>query len=265
MSYLRAFSTLGCAELSPLEALALAERHGLAGVELRAAGGTVELLPYLAHTYGSPAALAQAAAGFRPRIVLLATSVRLTGVTEADHENLLGLASWAEGLGVRWLRVFDGDSGRSPAGEKEALETLRWWRQARAARNWNVNCLVETHDSLLDAAGMARFAAAAPDIGILWDTHHTWKKRGEDPGHTWRASAPCVAHIHVKDSVPTPHGNSDYTYVLPAQGKFPMAPLARALAKDYRGIVSLEWERLWHPELPPLDQALAAAAAAEWW
>ena len=29
--------------------------------------------------------------------------------------------------------------------------------------------------------------------------------------------------------------------------------------------VSLEWERLWHPYLAPLDDALAAAAKRNWW
>jgi hypothetical protein len=29
--------------------------------------------------------------------------------------------------------------------------------------------------------------------------------------------------------------------------------------------VSLEWEKLWHPYLAPLDDALNAAAKKNWW
>jgi hypothetical protein len=32
----------------------------------------------------------------------------------------------------------------------------------------------------------------------------------------------------------------------------------------YAGVVSLEWERHWHPSLPPIRAALAAAVQAKW-
>jgi hypothetical protein len=45
-----------------------------------------------------------------------------------------------------------------------------------------------------------------------------------------------------------------------------MAPLVAELkAAEFSGPVSLEWERMWHPYLPPLDEALAVAAARGWW
>ena len=58
MSLILLFSTLGCAELSLEETLALAAKHRLPAVELRALAGTVELPAHLAKTYGTPAALA---------------------------------------------------------------------------------------------------------------------------------------------------------------------------------------------------------------
>jgi hypothetical protein len=36
-------------------------------------------------------------------------------------------------------------------------------------------------------------------------------------------------------------------------------------ADNFAGPVSLEWERLWHPYLPPLDVALACAEKNRWW
>ena len=52
------FSTLGCSELSLHETADLAQRHGIATVELRALSGTVELIPALASEFGTPAAFA---------------------------------------------------------------------------------------------------------------------------------------------------------------------------------------------------------------
>ena len=44
-----------------------------------------------------------------------------------------------------------------------------------------------------------------------------------------------------------------------------MAPLRAALTAEFAGCVSLEWEKLWHPYLAPLDDALTAAAKRNWW
>lgn len=69
----------------------------------------------------------------------------------------------------------------------------------------------------------------------------------------------------MKDSVSRPSARLPYNYTLPGQGEFPMPALRRVLeAGGYAGVLSLEWERMWHPALPPLDEALAAAAAASW-
>lgn len=126
--------------------------------------------------------------------------------------------------------------------------------------------MVETHDSLFTAAAIRRFLAAAPGTGILWDSHHTWKKGGEDPVLTWRAIRESVVHVHVKDSVSAPSARHPFTYVRPGEGEFPMAPLVAALRMDgFAGPVSLEWELMWHPYLAPLDEALASARARAWW
>jgi sugar phosphate isomerase/epimerase len=125
---------------------------------------------------------------------------------------------------------------------------------------------VETHDSLWTAEAIGRFLAAAPGAKMLWDAHHTWRKGGENPVATWKAIRPAVVHIHVKDSVDRPSARHPFTYVLPGDGGFPIAPLLAALRADgYAGRVSLEWEKLWHPYLPPLEEALRVAKERRWW
>lgn len=262
---LRCFSSLGCPDLSLDETLELATRHGIGAVELRSLGGTVELPGYLAERYGTPAKLAVRMKASRVRIVAFNASLHLTGATAAEREQLEAFAPWAEALGVHWLRVFDGKNADTTA-LREALETLRWWRELRAANHWAVDIMIETHDSLFTAAALARFHAAAPGAAILWDSHHTWKKGGEDPVAIWRAIHASVAHVHVKDSVSVPSARHPFTYVLPGAGEFPIAPLLAALRADnYAGPVSLEWEKLWHPYLPSLDRALTVAKVKAWW
>lgn len=270
-------NTLGCPEFSLEETFALAAKHGLDGVELRALGGTLDLAGYLRARYGSPEELAGqlAAMSGGVRVVAFNTSMRLVGWSAVEREQLVDIVPWAEALGVRWLRVFDGGKTADEGELARAAETLRWWRAERATRGWRADWMIETHDSLFTAAAIGRLLAIVPDAAILWDTHHTWKKGGEDPLATWAAIRARVVHVHVKDSVSVPSARHPFTYVLPGAGEFPMAPLMAAWRGEaagggnggakFSGPVSLEWERMWHPYLPPLDEALTVAAERGWW
>ena len=85
--------------------------------------------------------------------------------------------------------------------------------------------MVETHDSLFTADAMGRAVEAMPGLAILWDSHHTWKKGGEDPLYTWSRMRAHVVHVHLKDSSSVPSSRHPYTYVLPGTGEFPAAAL----------------------------------------
>lgn len=267
MTYQRAFSTLGCVEASLDEALALARRHGIDGVELRGLGGHLDLPAHLAATAGSPAALAarRTAAPPTERIVALDTFCRLADATAVDRTALSAHAPWADALGARWLRVFDGGAPGDAAAGERMLATLGWWRAERAAHGWRADLMVETHDALLSAAAILEFTTAAPGTKVLWDAHHTWRKGGEDPLATWAAIRPHVVHVHVKDSISRPGARHPFTYVLPGDGEFPAARLLPVLRQEFTGTVCLEWERHWHPTLPELEVALTAARARDWW
>jgi len=265
MAYTRVISTMGCPELT-LEATAqLARRHDVAAIEVRALAGTLDLPTHFAATYGTPARLAEHARQLGVQVVGLNTSLKLVGGSAADREMFLALVPWAEALGAPWLRVFDGGSTGAGAELAEAAATLVWWRELRTRQGWKTDVVVETHDSLLTGAAVRRLLAVAPGTAIRWDTHHTWKKGGEDPVVTWRAIQDAVFSIDVKDSVSRPSARHPVTYVLPGDGEFPMAPLRELLRAEFAGPVSLEWEKLWHSYLPPLDEALTVADQRGWW
>lgn len=265
MPYLRGFSTLGCAERTLPEILALAVRHQLGAVEVRALGGRLDLPGYLKEKHGDPGQLAKEVASAPTCIVALGTSLKLTEATAAAREALLQFVPWAEALRVPWLRVFDGDVKDGEGGLDRAAGTMAWWRELRARHQWQTNLMVETHDSLLSAAEIERFLAAAPGTAVLWDAHHTWRRGGEPPATTWQVVGRHVVHVHVKDSIARPSARHPFTYVLPGDGEFPMGELRGILSREFGGVVSLEWERHWHPDLPELEAALAAAARSDWW
>lgn len=265
MAYTRSYSTLGSPALNLEETLALAARHGLDGVELRALGGTIDLPAYLAANYGAPAELAARLGASPVKVVALDTSLHLAENTLEAREAFLRFVPWAEALGAPRLRVFDGGKSVDVAVHRAMAKTVAWWRTLRAEHRWRVDLMVETHDALLNAESILGFLALAPGAGILWDTHHTWKTGREDPLVTWRAIGPHVVHAHVKDSVSIPGEKHPFTYRLPGEGEFPMATLRPVLRAEFAGPVSLEWERLWHPELAPVEEALAAAARRDWW
>jgi sugar phosphate isomerase/epimerase len=53
--------------------------------------------------------------------------------------------------------------------------------------------------------------------------------------------------------------------VLPGDGQMPLAELVALLrAQQFAGVISLEWEKLWHPYLPPLRTAMIQLQAQPW-
>ncbi|HVU33834.1 MAG TPA: TIM barrel protein [Opitutaceae bacterium] len=265
MELLRCFSTLGCPSASLDDVREIARRHNLPLVELRALDGTLELADHFETAFGSPAGFAERLRQTSVQVVALDTSARLIGGSEHDWRNLERLAPWADAAAIPWLRVFDGGSTGTTAEIDEAIAHARRWRERRDRQGWRVDILVETHDALTRSAAILQFCAGC-DAAVLWDAHHTWKRGGEDPVDTWRATGSRVKHIHVKDSMPDANGANGWSYVLPGTGRFPMQPLLRELTHSkFQGAVSLEWERQWVPTLPPLEIALASAEKTGWW
>jgi sugar phosphate isomerase/epimerase len=241
------FSTLGCPELDLEDVLLLAVARGIPAVELRTLGGTIDLPAYFEARYGTPDRLRDCLAGFDVRIASLDSSVRIIGAGPKDCGELLALVPWAIAAGAPRLRVFDGGEGGDAAELASIRPTLGWWRDL----DLPLQLMTETHDALAHPAALQDFIDTYPDATVLWDTYHTWKTGGEHPSVTWRRLGDRAPHLHVKDSIGV--GG----YVAPGAGDFPFADLIGALrSSDFDGTISLEWERHWFPELPPIAAAL---------
>lgn len=253
------FSTLGCSELSLHETADLAERHGIASVELRTLSGTVDLIPALAAEFAAPTGFAAFLAERDLRVAALNTSIRLFG--SSDLSAIEPFIAWAEAADIAYLRIFDGGKRLRSDEMTRGADLLNEWRALRQSRGLNVDLMIETHDTLAEFGQLLAFIEHVPTAKILWDTHHTWAK-GSDLRTLWDHIAKNVVHLHVKDS--TTDSDGQRRYVLPGHGDFPIAELHALLQSDERQIpLSLEWERHWHPQLPPLEDALKAARS--WW
>ncbi|MDJ0314464.1 TIM barrel protein [Arthrobacter sp. H35-D1] len=175
------------------------------------------------------------------------------------------------------VRVFPG-AGLEPCGVGEepspalAAADLRAARRLNAAaghaRDLGVGILLETHDSHPRASDVARILAhveADAPVKVIWDLMHPWR-HDETPERTAALLTESLAYAQYKDGVRTPDTH-DVVLTLPGEGQLPLLRM-NALAAEIaamQGIfdpwVSLEWERAWHPELPPVGQALASLKA----
>lgn len=260
-----AFSTLGWPGVTLGELIALTGSTGINGLEMRAAADEAVSVSMpdrerrivrnrLVDAGIVPIAVSSYVSLAEEREARGADSVL------ADLEAHLRLAA---DLGARGVRVFvndpTGESKTTTSGERRAIERLL--AASGLSAQLGVDVLIETHDSHSTGARVAALLheAAAdgplPHVRVIWDVAHSWSA-GEEISHTFELLRDRLSHVQIKDvrsrSVPDP--------VRLGAGMFPMTDLVAVLAREHwHGWASLEWERKWHPELPPLQEALQVA------
>ncbi len=102
--------------------------------------------------------------------------------------------------------------------------------------------------------------AGHPNLCIIWDAANTFAS-GEEVEESARAVAPFLAHVHLRDARPV--GKEHWTPVLAGRGLVPFGRVVAALAGlDYRGYVSFEFEKYWHPQIEEPEVSLPDFAAA---
>ncbi len=271
-----AFSTLGCPGQSLAQVIELARTSGATGLELRAADGE---FVHPSMTAAQRAAVARSLSDAGLTVLALASYVRVCAGPDAGRTVETALRSAVElaaDLGAANVRVFPG-AGLVPAlgdvvpAEVAAADRLgarRLNAVAGLARDSGVAMLLETHDSHPRGEDVVRILAhvdPASPVQVIWDLMHPWR-HDEAPERTAGLLAGWLAYAQYKDGRRSA-GTNDVTLTLPGEGELPlraMRELASGIAAsrgDLDPWISLEWERAWHPELPPLADALAALKA----
>lgn len=245
MTRRRAFSTLGCPAASIAEIVDIATTSGWTAVELRSGDDSAV---HAGLDRSQRAAIASALGSLER--VCLSTYLVLDGAGVDDAQVLASIeaeAQLARDLGFTAIRVF--------AGGADDVAIIR--RLRVAAGSAGVDIWLETHDSHSTGLSVARVLDAVDDerVGAIWDIAHPWVA-GEPVMTTAALLAPWLRHVQIKDV----SSRRDPLPVLPGTGVLPLADVLTQLdARGYDGYFGLEWELRWHPDLPPLTEALSAA------
>ncbi len=198
-------------------------------------------------------------------------------------------------LDAEFVRVFGDvipeDAKRNP---DQIEASLNWIAEGldqlgEIAHSCQRRIAIETHGDFADSLLMERLMQKvhSPAVGVLWDTHHPWRFFGEEIGATFDRLKQRTIHTHWKDSLPTSTENASRAeneipnedkrqrtaadlqarnlmsghrpshYVLMGEGDFPTSRTLKFLIEyGYTGWLSLEWEKMWHPELADPQIAL---------
>ncbi len=257
-----AFSTLGCPGWDLVTILDQADRLGYAAVELRGLQGEMDLTrhPELRSPLLKDNLDRLAARGLR--IACLGSSAELHErepmVRRRHLDEARRFIDLANALNAAYVRVFP-DS--LPAGERPEATIARIAAGLRSlgehAAGTGVTVLLESHGDFSRSPELlqALTGAGSPNLGLLWDAHHTVVFGHETPHETLRTLRGFVRHTHLKDSRPEASG---VRYVLTGEGTVPVKETVRELADaGYSGYYCYEWEKAWHPELEDPELAFA--------
>lgn len=238
-----AFSTLGCPDWSLERVVEAVREYGYDGIELRLVDG--ELLP--PHPPDAERARIREVLRGVP-VVAVDTSLRMAAPDAGWEDDLRGYSEIAAELGSDLVRVFGGTAAPGD-GEAVIVENVR--RAGAIAGAAGVRVILETHDDLSSARAVRRVLDEVPDeaVGALWDLHHPYRM-GEKPGEVWTLIGARTLLVHVKDAVPDASERTGWKLVLLGEGEVPVRDSLRVLqSRGYRGWLTVEWEKKWHPEI----------------
>ena len=254
------FSTLGCPSWEWAKILEFARAHEFSAIELRGLQGTMDLPARPEFQSDRIAQSKREVAAKNLKIACVSSSAHLHDADPekrkqqiADAKRFVDLAA---SLGAPYVRVF-GNNLEGPKDEVVAriaagLHELGTYSGARG-----VTVIIESHGDFTDSPTLDDILTRAdsPNVGLLWDAHHTFVSGKEDPEFTVKKAGRFIRHTHLKDSVPSADGRR---YVLTGRGEVPVRKQVEVLAASgYTGCYTFEWEKVWHPELEEPEIAIA--------
>lgn len=282
-----AFSTLACPDWTWHDVVKYGPEYGFDGVEVRLLSRETNLLinPDLQPSQWPQRQRELADAGFR--VAGLASSIRFDDPNPAVRAEQLDIGrrylDLAVALGAEFIRVF-GDL-LPPESDATARQTAFDWIAkglrdlGELAQPLGIDILLETHGDFSASPPAAEVMQRVDhsSVGLVWDTHHPWRFFNEPLEESWERLRQWTRHTHWKDSVLLPEsysqtpekqaaaqaasslmaGHRHADYVLFLGGEFPSRECLKLLLDSgYNGWHSLEWEKMWHPELLGPEVAL---------
>jgi sugar phosphate isomerase/epimerase len=256
-----AFTTLACPDWSWEQIMQRAVNYGYQGLELRGVEGEMDLTKATPFTGSRLAATKHNLQDRNLAIPCLDTSCRFdeeAALSHAVDEGKRHIDLAAE-LNAPYIRVFGDTIPENESREKiierviNGLMTL-----AGYAERTNVQVLLESHGDFARMQNLQDVLQVIhhPQVGVLWDVHHPYRFFSEPLADTYEKLKGRIRHVHLKDSIPS---NEGVRYCLVGQGDVPVEEVLRLLANGgYKGWLSFEWEKRWHPEIEEPEIALPA-------
>ncbi len=245
------FSTLGCANLKLDEILTLANRYRITALELRGVGGELDHRKIPDFSASQLPKTKQLLEENGVGVLGVNTSCRFHDPKKYDEliEEAKTAIDLADKLGAKFIRVFgDKITNDSAAAIIRGLQIL-----CDYAQDTHVRVLLEVHGDYNTIQALAPIAEACKTnahFGLLWDVGHTHPTYGQNWLQFYNAFRSHIYHVHIKDT-------RTGTLCLPGEGNIPLTAIIKHLSDDgYEGYFSLEWEKLWHPDLPEIEIAL---------
>jgi len=261
-----AFSTLGCPNWEMEDVARAAREYGYAGVELRALGGGLDLLSRPEFQPGEVARTREWLAGRGLEVCCVDTSCTFDSTEDAERRRQVEIAGrhceLAAALGAPLIRVFPDKVPEGATFEETRDRIADSLREVARLAPRGVCVGLETHGDFAGGPATADILQRAddPKLCVIWDAANTFAS-GEALEVTARAVAPYLAHVHLRDARPL--GKEHWTPVLAGRGLVPFGEVVSALrGLDYRGYVSFEFEKYWHPEIEEPEVSLPDFAAA---
>ncbi len=252
------FTTLGCPDWTLEQIAANAKAHGYDGVELRTQTDGNHCSPDATPEQAKRIARIFAAQGVAIMSIMGYCTFAHRDPAEVDRNQALmrKLFALAEATGAPHVRSF---AGRLPEGATHAqmLETVAgaFKPLAAEAAKRGVSIALETHDDWCGSdllLELTRLVDSKRGFGLVFDicncivAGHDWRK-------TYRRLKAHIRYCHVKDAWRSADGVWHYAPM--GAGDLPWREVVKTLKKDrYRGFLSFEWEKKWHPELEPPER-----------
>jgi sugar phosphate isomerase/epimerase len=164
----------------------------------------------------------------------------------------------AQKLKCPFIRVFPNQLPKDRDRQESLNLIMEGLRElGEYASNKNVAVLLESHGELIYKKDLVTVMEGVSNqqVGLVWDICNMWIATKEAPDEVYAALKSYIRHTHIKD-LKIIEGKEEY--VLLGTGIVPIFQAIDLLYKNkYPGFYSFEWEKLWHPEIPDPQIALA--------
>lgn len=260
---LLSFSTLGCPDWNFKQIVDFAAKHGYQGIELRGIKRQMDLpLCDEFKTVENRKVTMRLMADNGLKFVDLGSSANLHFQEGAERTKNMDEAKrfidLANEIDCPFIRVFPNNFPKE-RGKEETMDLMAkgLLSLAQYAEGGKVSVLIESHGDLVHSEDLEKVLKSAEHkhADMIWDVVNMWSITKEPVAQVYERLRKYIRHTHIKDAKVS---GSDVNYVFLGKGDVPIFEAIDLLAKGgYGGYYSFEWEKLWHPELPAPELALA--------